>query len=74
MESEYTARYHRFESSRLRILSKSQFWEEVASAHCASANWSALTKIEIGVIKKPPVVLAAKITIALGVSIKELLK
>lgn len=43
-------------------------------AQKSGAKYTTLTKIETGVIKKPSVVLAAKIAKALGVSIEELLK
>ena len=38
------------------------------------AKYTTLTKIETGVIKKPSVILVAKIAKALGVSIEELIK
>ena len=43
-------------------------------AQKSSVKYTTLTKIETGVIKKPSVVLVAKIAKALGVSIEDLLK
>ena len=42
-------------------------------AQKSSVKYTTLTKIETGVIKKPSVVLVAKIAKALGVSIEDLL-
>ena len=43
-------------------------------AQKSDVKYTTLTKIETGVIKKPSVVLVAKIAKALGVSIEDLLK
>jgi len=43
-------------------------------AQKSGVKYTTLTKIETGVIKKPSVLLMAKIAKALGVSIEELLK
>jgi len=43
-------------------------------AQKSGVKYTTLTKIETGVIKKPSVVLVAKIAKALGVSIEDLLK
>jgi len=43
-------------------------------AQKSGVKYTTLTKIESGVIKKPSVVLMAKIAKALGVSIEELIK
>ncbi len=43
-------------------------------AQKSSVKYTTLTKIETGVIKKPSVILMAKIAKALGVSIEDLLK
>ena len=43
-------------------------------AQKSGVKYTTLTKIESGVIKKPSVVLVAKIAKALGVSIEDLLK
>ena len=54
LESEYTERYRRFESSCLRILSKFQFWEEVASALRASAGARSAPKVDSARIRHAP--------------------
>ncbi len=63
-----SARTNRFDSCTLRQLVKEEF------AKKSGVKYTTLTKIESNVIKKPSVLIMAKLAKAFGVNIEDLIK